>query len=130
MTVATDNLNSGDTAFADFSKYGRIDVRKGTVIKKSPTGVVQVDFGTSLPYSFKKEGWQRGAATYDAARLITADEYARLEERMIIQKAERFAMDRVKIVAGVNIMQSNKAEIIAKLEAAIEAVKAIPDKEG
>lgn len=122
----TANLNVGDTVYADFSKYRRVDVREGRVIKKSPTGVVQVDFGTSLPYSFMPQGHERGVASWgDRAQLISKDHYDRSYVRMMTQKRERVARDAIKNVTNIAATEKNKTELINALQAALTAVIAI-----
>jgi hypothetical protein len=126
MTIVnTRNIKTGDTVYADYTRYSTVDVRQGTVINVSPTGVIKVDFGKGVA-SFQPTGWERGANQYDRAFLIPKERYDRSLVQMNLRNAERVAMDRIKIAGASNITATNRDEIVAKLEAAIAAVKAIP----
>ena len=67
MTTEPKPLEIGDTVYADFGKYTRIDVRKGVVIKVTSTGQVSADFGSSWAGNgekiidrFTTAGWKIG----------------------------------------------------------------------
>lgn len=123
--VRTTSLNVGDKAYADFTKYSRTDVREGTVIKKSPTGIVQVDFGTSAPYSFMTNGAQRGADWHNKAQLISKERYDRQRATMERQRREKTAQEAVKAAYDIPATEANKAAVIEALTKALAAVEAI-----
>lgn len=118
-------LNVGDTAYANFTKYSRVDVRKGTVIAKSATGVVRIDFGRSEPVSFLANGKQRGVDFYTAACLIDAEQFNRATAQAIVQRAEATAKVAIKNVSAIHCTTANKADVIDRLNAALAAVNAL-----
>jgi hypothetical protein len=121
----TTTLNVGDKAYADFGKYSRVEVREGTVIKKSAIGVVQIDFGISSPVSFMTNGFERGGTMHDKAFLITKDQYDQRRPKMETQQRERTAQRAVKTAYDIPAMTANKVALIDALKAALAAVEAI-----
>jgi hypothetical protein len=121
----TAKLNVHDKVYADFSKYGRIAVREGKVIKKTPTGVAQVEFTDGLILSFMPGGHQRGAGYADRAQLITIERYHNQRVRMELSKREREAADAVLAARNIAATVGNKAELIEALRVALAKVEAI-----
>lgn len=117
--------NIGDTVYASFGRYGRTDVRKGTVINVSPAGTVKVDFGTSLPRSFKPNGLERGKMMHDAAALIEAATYERLLPKMHRERTILKANEAIKLITGVSLDGSNIDAVITRLERALELARKV-----
>jgi hypothetical protein len=82
--MSEQDLNIGDPAYGSFGKYGRINVKRGTVVKITPTGQVVVDFGEKYPGNGKpftrrfKSGHEIGGAWDSGGLLIPRDRYERL----------------------------------------------------
>jgi len=122
----TADLNVGDKVYADFSRYGRCDVREGTVIRKSPTGVVKVDFETaSANYSFMANGAERGGSKWESKQLITKARYDRLRSTADLQRRERAAGVAIKNAGEIVPNADNKKRLIEALSAALKAAEAL-----
>lgn len=125
--MRTTNINKGDQVYGSFGRYGDLDVRIGTVASKSPNGTVQVTFGNRT-VSFKPDGFERGTDAWSGGHLIDREQYDAILPRMMIQRAERHAGKLIRDAANVTITQANRDDVIAKLEAALTAARAIADK--
>jgi len=75
------DLNIGDPAYASFGKYGRINVRRGTVTKITPSGQIVIDFGeknviTGKSQSRRFKGSRELGGSWDSCgHLISREEY-------------------------------------------------------
>lgn len=120
------NYAIGDTAYASFGRYGRIDARCGKVVAISPTGVIKIDFNGS-PYSFLPTGWQRGVATYERAQLISAEQFTALHERQRKQRLAFKANEAIKLITAISLNASNTDTVITRLERALELARKVKD---
>lgn len=127
-TINTATLNVNDIVYASFGRYGEVDVRKGVIIKKSATGVVKVRFVGS-EHSYLQCGRERGGG-WSSSNLIDEATYQRLLNASNIQHAARRANNAIKAVGGVYVDGTNRNDVIARLEAALAAVRAVPGEEG
>lgn len=111
----------GDTVYADFGQYGRIEARRGRVIRVTPTGQITVNFGLIGICRFKN-GWMIGGETYNRPHLITADEYARLFE---MQNATQLADEITARLRSFKV--TTRAETIAAFKALIALAEGLPE---
>lgn len=109
----------GDTVYADFSRFGGVDVRAGTVHKITPTGQVCISFGGAEEYTRFKDGWEIGGNSWDKINLIIKNQYDRLK---LIQD---FRKGRAKIAGITRAIDAHKtsAEIIETLERALSVAR-------
>lgn len=121
----------GETVYGDFSQYERVDVRKGKVLKVTPTGIMKIDFGRTnvttgeiWPYSFSPQGWERSPSSpWNRGRLITLEDYESKVVLSNIQKARLRASHSIATAAKVSL--NDPKAVIAALEKALEDVKAL-----
>lgn len=116
--------NIGDTAYASFGRYGRIDARCGKVVNVSPTGVIKIDFN-GTPYSFQPNGWQRGVAVYERAQLISAEQFTALYERQRKQRLAFKANEAIKLITAISLDGDNTDTVITRLERALELARKV-----
>lgn len=117
--------NVGDIAYADFSRYGRIDVRKGKVTKISETGVIRIMF-PSFNLSFLSNGIERAGDRYHPAMLITKEQY----EAKLHEQIERSRIDRFNAFVGHTKLEygyANHDAVVLRLKTLLEQLKGMKD---
>jgi len=118
----------GDTVHADFSRYGRVTVRQGTVVKVTPTGRINVDFGDAyadgkvIPYQFDPKGMEIGRDKWHRAHIIDEEVYQRLSARQKQQEALAAVGQHVRSTSI-----TNKVSLDAFMEKLLPLVAAVGD---
>lgn len=112
----------GDTVYCDFSYYSRIIVKAGVVVKVTPTGRVNVDFGDGKASieQFDKQGRQIGGARFHWHCLIDHETYERLSKKQKQQQAW-MAINRHVGAAKYN----DRAQLDAFIEKLVELAAAV-----
>lgn len=121
-------MNVGDTVYADYGRYGYFDVRKGVVVKVTPSGQVSVDFGrkhatTGDPIigRFTPNGTLIGdASSWGNPRLITEEQAS---DRMESQRAA--VAERALFKATQDFRFTTKAEAIERAKAILALAEAL-----
>ena len=125
---AVTQLQVNDTVYADFTYYSRIDVRVGKVVKVTPTGRVNVEFGGTyvngkmIIDQFDKSGKQIGGDRWHGRYLIDFDTYERLSAKQKQQEALS-AVNRHIGSASIN----NRASLDAFIEKLTELALDVGD---
>ena len=124
-------MNVGDTVYGSFGRYGRIDVKAGTVMKLSPKGQATIDFSERWPGNgeqrlrrFSPHGWEIGPGRGEGGRLIDEASYARLAERQRAADAMRAVTNHLRSWSF-----KNKAELLAFTGRLNALVARVPDDE-
>ena len=117
----------GDTVYADFGQYGQIDVRKGVVVRVTPTGQIAVDFGHKLVNGSPlidrfKDGRMVGGGKWHCPRLIDEDRYS----AMFLDMEARKLRHKIKSLLH-DFCPATRAETIAALQAVIEMAEGLPE---
>ena len=121
-------MKVGDTVYGSFGKYGRVDVREGKVVKVTPTGRVNVDFGRRSHGDGKpiiqqfKDGREVGGDTWHPVWLIQRDRY----EQMLAAQREEDAVNAFRVHAN-KAPRGSKAEMLAWVAEMQALAEAIPD---
>lgn len=118
----------GDTVYGSFGRYGATDVREGKVVKVTPTGRLNVDFGqrgysdgTPIIRQFK-DSREVGGDMWHAARLISREAY---EERLEHQRGQDAMKSFIARLRSWKV--NNKADAIALADEIKALADAIPD---
>jgi hypothetical protein len=122
-------LKVGDTVYGDFGRYPRVDVREGKVVKVTPTGRINADFGQRcdgngerIIYQFK-DGRQVGShSRWHSYWLIDRKCYL---ERLELQRKEG-AVNAFRVHAN-KAPRGDKAAMLAWVEEMKALAEAIPD---
>lgn len=83
----------GDTVYGSFGRYSTIDVREGTVLKVTPSGRINVDFGfvnhgNQSPRIIQFKGrHQIGGDRFHSYYLIDRETFQRLSAEQAVQDA-------------------------------------------
>ena len=82
----------GDTVYGNFSRFANIDVRKGVVLKITPSGRINVDFGMKYldgsPQLMQFKGsLQVGGDKWHPVVLISEAQYVDLKARQAAEQA-------------------------------------------
>jgi hypothetical protein len=122
---------TGDAAFASFGSFGRVKVKRGTVIKVTPKGQVVVDFkevwpgnGAQRTRRFNPDGGEIGGEVYGSGRLIDEASFDRLAKKQEGQEATEAMVAHLRSWSFKNKAELN--ELVAKL---IELADRVPDDE-
>src|SRR5690242_20780334 len=82
MPINARALEVGDTVYGSFGQFGSINVKAGTIRKKTPTGQLCADFGEKWPGNgkarerrFNKSGWEIGGNASYAGMLIDEETF-------------------------------------------------------
>lgn len=125
MTTEPKPLEIGDTVYADFGKYTRIDVRKGAVVKVTPTGQVSADFGRSwagrgekIIDRFTSAGWQVGGDGF----LIDEEVYLRRSGKQKATEAKEAIYQEVR-----RFSFNTRAEAIERAQALLVLAEGLPE---
>jgi len=125
----------GETIFASFGRFGKIDVRSGTVVNVSPTGTIKADFGrknvtTGKPFyhSFKSDGWERGRFSYESAHLISAAEYEMLSAQQDRQTRCNNINSLIRRLSETPIIPSNYDTLTDLANRIVHAVESLADQ--
>ena len=121
-------MEIGSTVYAEFGKYSTIDVRKGTVVKVSPSGQISADFGrtnygdgSKIIDRFTRRGDMIGdGSAYYKVCLISEECYLGRVETMKERVATKALKDAVS-----DYRWRNKAEAIAGAEAILTLANAL-----
>lgn len=119
--MAENELKVGDTVYGSFGEYGRVDVRKGVVVKVTPTGRVNADFGALKGIQFK-DGRQVGGDRWHSYQLIDRSSYERLLAEQRGQSAMRAFLARLR-----DWKVQSKADAVALADEIKALAEAIPD---
>lgn len=93
----------GDIVYGSFGRYSKIDVKPGKVVKVTPTGRCNVDFGfinygnnSTRLIKFDTSGRQIGGDQWHSYRLIDSETYERLAKEQAQQDALAAVQDYLR----------------------------------
>lgn len=129
MQVDTKALEVGDTVYGSFGQYGRINVKAGKVLKKTPSGQIRVSFEEKWPGNgkvrerrFSDRGWEIGGADRYSGFLINEETY----RRMVAQQTSAEAMEAVTAHLRAWTFKT-KADLDGFVDKLVQLAARVPD---
>ena len=120
------SIPNAEQVFVSLGRYGRAEVKRGVLVKRTPTGQVVADFGEvwsgngkPRPRRFGKDGFEIGG---DYAHLIDEAAYDRLAKQQAGQEASAALIEHLR-----SWSYRNKAELNALVAKLVELADRVPD---
>ena len=125
-----EQYQTGDTVYAEFGKYGRIDVKAGLVTKVTPTGQITVDFterhaGNQQAFVRRyKGGYEVTGDKWGRTHLIDYATYSRRLQDQKLNEARNAIRDAASKIAQT--LPKEKSELRRMAEELSSLIDALP----